>query len=116
MAIVALRCASCGHEFDTITGSTIADKDTCCPRCKAPIEACERLIQGSTRRVHKRRTLEMMSSEELARVDVEEGLHSKREYEEMSEQILSGELDLDESRTIEEFRPQVPEHLRKRYY
>lgn len=117
MPRVLIRC-KCGHEYETITGATVSGEDwERCPACKAPLDDGEKVFGGARSRIRTGRlSLEDLTPEERARIDVQTGLDAKADYEEMAEQILSGEVSIDESRSVREFMPEVPERLRKRYF
>lgn len=110
MALISIRC-SCGHEYQALTGSTIVDPDADrCPKCAGT--ELEKLLPSSLGVCSGLIDIGAIPADDLAM-----HLENKRYMEANAERLLSGEFGhVVPSSCPQELRPQVPEHLRKRYY
>lgn len=108
MPLYALKCLDCGHEWAGLT--TIADGDAdACPMCKG---RPERMVTGAAIGENiKDKEPGDFTKEELWLLR-----HNTREIEKEAANILSGATTAETGRGPKFLIPQVPEHLKKRYY
>ena len=109
MPIKTYSC-KCGKVFDDLIGLQIVggSEAPTCPECGS-LDVAEK-ISG-------RGAIHAQGYDWRAPGEYEEALANVRDIESQAEKILSGEVTIREPKGMpSELRPQVPEHLKRRYY
>lgn len=108
MALLDIECG-CGHRYQAIESISVVDPDTeRCPKCGG--KDLRRLVTAGT-------FAKGYDYDSIHPLEREMALSNKRKLEAMSEELLDGRAaDHVPKGLPKEFRAEVPDHLRKRYY
>lgn len=107
MPILKLKCQSCGHLYEALKSFSTSDPGLeNCPECNSA--DLEKQVADSFG--FQCVNVNLMSAEEI-----DNYRHVQSETEKHAAELLSGEMGMVEAGP-KEFRPRVPDHLKKNYY